>query len=459
MTSFVDPQRARSLLAALIDEAREPLLGLDDAGVILVANAAAAAKLKRTREHLRGKSFAALLEPASRRAFRRELARVSTQPSELDVVLIATDLERLVLRELPGLRPRSIAVTISAGTTIPPERPAPRQEEDITADAAALRRVFSRLPLGVISVYPNRQVAFANTQARQILDDARIHAGQKLTAPAALDEILTRVLAVPGVPLSQRAELPNGQIVAATGIGGLHGQPAVLMLEDITQKRHEADAIHEFLRNAAHQLRTPLTAIVTAIEVLQAGAKEDPAARDRFLTHIDDHARRLVRLARGLLVLARARAGEPPRLELLAIRPLLEEVARQVNAGAGVELVVECDPELKVFADGDLAREALAAIVENAAEHTRAGTIRISAEHDGGYAAISVVDTGSGILPEHRVHIFEPFYRPSASGNGHGLGLAIAAQAVSAMGGELTADDAEGGSRFTIRLASASRSK
>jgi signal transduction histidine kinase len=215
--------------------------------------------------------------------------------------------------------------------------------------------------------------------------------------------------------------------------------------------------MQEFLRNAAHQLRTPLTAIATAVEVLQAGAKQRPDERDRFLEHIDEHARRLIRLARGLLVLARAQSGEAIRLDFVTVAPLLHELARQALPAAGVELVVKCDPDVEVLADSDLAHEALAALVENAVEHTRAGTIRLLGSTANGHVTISVVDEGGGILPEHRDRVFDPFYRPFASGPGHGLGLAIAAQAVRAMAGELTAEDAEGGSRFTIRLPSASK--
>ena len=64
-------------------------------------------------------------------------------------------------------------------------------------------------------------------------------------------------------------------------------------------------------------------------------------------------------------------------------------------------------------------------------------------------------DTGGGVLPEDRERIFEPFYRATAEGRGFGLGLAIAADAVRAMDGELTVEDAGAGARFTIRLASA----
>jgi signal transduction histidine kinase len=211
----------------------------------------------------------------------------------------------------------------------------------------------------------------------------------------------------------------------------------------------------EFVRNAAHQLRTPLTAIATAVEVLQAGAKNDPAERDRFLEHVETHSERLIRIARGLLVLARAQTGEPMQLEVVAIRPMLDEPAAEAQPRPDVELSVECERDLTALAVQDLTHEALAALVENAIDHTKAGAIRLSAYAHDRTVAISVTNTGAGMPSEHRERIFEPFYRVNAEGSGFGLGRAIAAQAVREMDGELTVDDVQDGVRFTIRLAAA----
>jgi two-component system phosphate regulon sensor histidine kinase PhoR len=223
----------------------------------------------------------------------------------------------------------------------------------------------------------------------------------------------------------------------------------------VTSEERQNQVMREFVRNAAHQLRTPLTGIATAVEVLQAGAKDDPVERDRFLAHVETHAQRLIRIARGLLVLARAQSGEHLRLEFVELRPLFEELAAQAQPQPGVEISIECDPALAVLAERDLAHEVLAALIDNAVQHTHEGLIRLTAEEVDGRVLIAVSDTGgAGVLPEHRDHIFEPFYRPHASGEGFGLGLAIAAQATKAMDGELAVEDADHGARFTIRLAS-----
>jgi signal transduction histidine kinase len=231
----------------------------------------------------------------------------------------------------------------------------------------------------------------------------------------------------------------------------------VLLFDDVTAETHHEGVTRDFLRNASHQLRTPLTGIATAVEVLQSGAKERPEDRDRFLEHVERHTARLSRIARGLLVLARAQSGETIRVEFVELGPLLRELASQADVAEGVTLEISCEPGLAALCDRDLLHEAVAALVENAAEYTREGRIDIGAADTDGRVTLEVRDTGPGILPEHRERLFEPFYRPAASGRGFGLGLAIAAQAISAMRGELTVDDAgtERGSLFTIRLPSA----
>jgi signal transduction histidine kinase len=221
------------------------------------------------------------------------------------------------------------------------------------------------------------------------------------------------------------------------------------------QYRHDR-VMREFVRNAAHQLRTPLTGITTAVEVLQSGAKNAPDDLDRFLAHIERDAARLTRVARGLLVLARAQSGEQNlRLEFVELRPLLDELVADADPGPGVALEVTCSKGLAALAEPSLLQEALAELIENAMTHTRHGRVLITAGEIDGRVEIDVADTGEGVPPEHRARIFEPFYRVDEGGDGFGLGLAIAAQAARAMNGDLRAGGLErGGTIFTIRLAS-----
>ena len=119
---------------------------------------------------------------------------------------------------------------------------------------------------------------------------------------------------------------------------------AVSFYEDLASRRRRESAERQFVSNAAHELRTPLAAIVGAVEVLQSGAKDEPGARDKFLGHIEHEAERLQRLVRALLTLARAQMGaEAPRLEVVQLLPVLREAVK-VAAAADAHVEVDCDP-------------------------------------------------------------------------------------------------------------------
>jgi two-component system sensor histidine kinase VicK len=305
----------------------------------------------------------------------------------------------------------------------------------------------------VIGFGADGRVQFGNLRAQELVGFER---GAPLASDA-LGEFAARVLAAPDDTHTARIELADGHVLRTSGLGPRGAEPALLILEDVTAQERHDQIMREFVRNAAHQLRTPLTAIASAVQVLQAGAKEIPAERDRFLEHIEVHSERLIRIARGLLVLARAQSGEPLQLQPLELRPLLDELAAAAQPRRGVEISVDCEHSRTALAAPDLLQEALAALVENAVEYTETGAIRLSAHQEDGREVVSVTDTGTGVPPEQRERIFEPFYRSAAEGRGFGLGLTIAAEAVRAMNGELVVDDADDGARFTIRLPAAER--
>lgn len=216
-------------------------------------------------------------------------------------------------------------------------------------------------------------------------------------------------------------------------------------------------AEQEFVTNAAHELQSPLTAIVSAIEVLQAGAKDTPE-RDVFLDHIERASARLARLARALLVLARAQTGsEAPKTELVALEPLLSDVAVWVRPAEGVTVAVSCPPDAAVLTNRELVEQAVFNVAENAAKYTSKGTIELAAQIADSQAEISISDTGQGIPPADQARVFERFYRgDAASDEGSGLGLAIARAAAEALGGEVKLESEVGKGtvvRFRLPLA------
>jgi two-component system phosphate regulon sensor histidine kinase PhoR len=304
-----------------------------------------------------------------------------------------------------------------------------------------LDRLLQRFPHAVLALGSDHRIAFANDAARSLLgSDAADFAEQLSQEPGSVTYV--------------RMTTPSGRAIGVTGATANDGSMLVV-IEDVTQREQHERALQEFVRNAAHQLRTPLTAITTAVEVLQAGAKDVPGERDRFLEHVARHTARLLRIARGLLALARAQAGEPLRLGPVALETMLARLAGDAEPAPGVEVVTSCAPGLHALGEPNLIEEALAALLDNSVAHTRSGEIRLSASRVADGVSIDVVDTGTGIPTEHRTHVFEPFYRPSPDGDGFGLGLAIAAQAVRAMNGRIEALDEPSGAHLSIMLPAA----
>jgi len=187
---------------------------------------------------------------------------------------------------------------------------------------------------------------------------------------------------------------------------------------------------------------------------LQAGAKDDPAERDRFLGHIEREAGRLARLARAMLTLARAHAREEqPRAEAVELAPLLREVAEELRPHDGVAVDVDCGYTLAAYVNRDLLEQALRNLGENAAKHTTHGHVVLRAHSEGSAVVLEVEDTGPGIAAETQRHVFDRFYRGERDAEGFGLGLAIVRESVRTLGGRVELDSSPGqGTSFRIVL-------
>ncbi len=315
-----------------------------------------------------------------------------------------------------------------------------------------LADVLHRLPGGVIVVDAGHTVRYSNLAAQRIFHPKPLLTGAPipdLGFQPPLEQVLARLFRH---RLITELELVAGDRTFVLG-GRLRGdtQLAVLQIEDVTARVRRFHSEQRFVADAAHEILGPLTAIAGAAQVLQESAKDDPVARGRFIAHIADGTERLVSTATALLVLARAEAGdEAPRLELVPVRPLLEDVV-----GRKVDIALDCAPSVGVLADPDLLRQALATLLDNARRHARDGVAITVAEADG-MVSIDILDSGSGILPEHLERVTERFY--SAAGRdsgGYGIGLSIAARAAKVLGGTLDLASSRSGTRARLQLPSA----
>lgn len=220
-------------------------------------------------------------------------------------------------------------------------------------------------------------------------------------------------------------------------------------------------AQRQFLADASHELRSPLTAIRANVETLRRGVDTDPADRDETLRIVEREVDRMGRLVDDLLSLARADAGQEPVHERLSLDALLLEVYHQQRALAGrVRLSLGEFEPVEIDGDADRLKQLLLNLVDNALRHTPAGgTVTLDLIHGEREAIIRVRDTGAGISPEHLPYIFERFYRIDSARSrelgGTGLGLAISREIAEAHGGRIEVASTVGaGTTFTVVLPS-----
>ncbi len=314
-----------------------------------------------------------------------------------------------------------------------------------------LAHVLDRLTRAVL-VVDRSIVRYANGAAQNLMHPIGVRAGDRLADLATdppLDELAHRVFEV---GLVRDQELTVGrQTFAVDGFFDRRAGLCTLVVEDVTARSRRFRSEQDFVVNAAHEILSPLAAIVGAAEVLQNGAKDDPEARDLFLGHIASASERLTSTAKALLTLAKAEAGlGGPRLELVPLVPLVQEVARGKE-----DVAVTCPEELAVLADVDLVRQVVGILVENARRHSEAG-VGITVEEIGEKVSVTIADLGGGILPENLERVTERFFTADGiDSRGYGVGLSIAERAMTILGGSLEIASDRSGTSMRMELPSA----
>ena len=235
----------------------------------------------------------------------------------------------------------------------------------------------------------------------------------------------------------------------------LQARDAALRTSDTLRRQMMADVSHE--------LKTPLTAMRGYIETLRMPeVAMDPGRRDRYFETIDRETRRLERIVKDLLDLARyEHGGVVLQRRVFDIERLFQNVAGRHERDAQTKAVamrIEVAPMAdQVTADPDRIEQAIENLVANALRHTPSGgAVTLSASQADGMATLSVSDTGAGIAPEHLPHVFERFYKVDAAraseSTGSGLGLSITKAIVERHGGTIRVTSRPGQTTFTIVL-------
>ncbi|NLZ18094.1 MAG: HAMP domain-containing protein [Desulfobulbaceae bacterium] len=292
-----------------------------------------------------------------------------------------------------------------------------------------------------------------NTQLLELIDYTLAHNSQQecqVTVFSGTDPITLQTHAMP-----LRDEVNN-----SVGV--------LLVMNDLTKLNRLENIRQDFVANVSHELKTPITVIKGYIETLLDGALAEQDTARNFLRVAAAQANRLDAIVDDLLTLSRiedktdqnvvtspASAQQVLENAVEACVPLAEE--------KGIQLEVECAPELRAPMNQPLLEQAVINLLNNAIAYSSAGgtvllRCRESEKSDGGKLLhLSVIDKGPGIAKEHLPRIFERFYRPdkarSRDMGGTGLGLAIVKHIVQAHQGTVEVESILGkGSTFTITL-------
>jgi PAS domain S-box-containing protein len=354
------------------------------------------------------------------------------------------------------------------------------------------RAIFERSPIGIVRISGEGDLVEANPALLGMLgyDFETMRGSAWPDLLRAYDQAASRQRFAPllagitsGGSVQVRAGTGGGKWLwlqlTATSIPDSNGRPEhlLVMIEDVTTVRETSDQLAEalesqrgananlekldrtkteFLSIVSHEFRTALTGIQGFSELIREGGLEPDEVR-AYGGYIFNDADRINRLIGDMLDLDRMESG---RMSIRAgdvdINEVLSEaIARAGTAASTVEFKGDLDPRLPiVVGDRDRLIQVVSNLVNNAIKYSPdGGTVTLSTRAEGGYALVSVTDTGLGIPPDEIGHVFERFRRvrsgAAQSIPGTGLGLTIVKQIVEMHGGKIWVESAVGhGSAF-----------
>ncbi len=318
---------------------------------------------------------------------------------------------------------------------------------ELTQQRDLLSVVVSGLVEGVVVVDPDRRLLLVNDAAKPLLGD-----GDALPEP--LEPLVDTALR--GEQADAELSILGRDVRASAR--PLSRPGAIIVLYDVTRMRALEAVRREFLSNAAHELRTPVTSISGYAETLLSG-EVDVATSKEFLTTIHRNANRIAALVNDLLVLdtlggRQSIVGKRRPVDLATVVSDAARTTKGIRPTATIHVDVPAD--LEVLATRDGLDHVIQNLIDNAIKYGGSSPVSVRAERRDDHVFITVEDRGPGIPKGYEDRIFERFYRIDAGRSrdvgGSGLGLAIVKSQVEAMGGRIWVEDAEPGARFVIEL-------
>jgi two-component system phosphate regulon sensor histidine kinase PhoR len=380
----------------------------------------------------------------------------------------------------------AVVVLVMAGLVVRrrPRMPAPLDSELVARRAARLtdltiEGLVSALPMPTLLLDPKLVVRSHNAMAVALLPGLK--RGEPLTlslrAPEVM-EVVRRVLTTNApqeidyaerVPVSRWYRVEAAPVALTARARDEENPDYVLVsLRDLTEERRLERLRADFVANASHELRTPLASVLGFIETIQGPAKNDPAARDRFLAIMLSQANRMSRLIDDLLSLSRIELNEHVRpvasVDLVALIGHVRDTLGPYAQGQGVTVSLDAEVDsLAVTGEQDELIRLFENLVQNAIKYGSEGQrVEIAIRRDTRVgrrdeAVVSIRDHGPGIPAEHLPRLTERFYRVDVASSrekgGTGLGLALVKHILNRHRGRLSIESTPGqGATFTVRL-------
>jgi PAS domain S-box-containing protein len=333
-----------------------------------------------------------------------------------------------------------------------------RVEERLRESEATLNTILNNLAEGVLVADTQGHVVFVNSAARSMLGvpdeeplDELPDPWEGFDLPEAI-AYCTRHKESIEAGVRYEETFLRVKLECLVELEQSRGE-VLIVIQDLSEGRQLEANQQRFLANAAHQLRTPIMAIVGAAELLATGEDADPTIRRRLLNHIFSEGRRLQRLSEVLLRLSRIGWDRrEPDLDTVDLRDAGQQATKLMEPlaeSAGIRILAEGEGGC-VRADPEWLQEVLMVVLSNAIKHSnRGGDVKVHTKS----RVVSVHDEGAGISPVNLPHVFERFYKGTGSSEGFGLGLAICKDLTERMGGSISIRSREGvGTSVEIEL-------
>jgi len=383
---------------------------------------------------------------------------------------------------------------LTVSTTLNPSpgsRPAPGQPMPHARSATA-ELMLRQLPIPVLLVGPEGRIEMANPAAREFLGLGAMtgHLSAVLRQPRVLELVSAALRGDSGPPVEYSTMAPDEShvraFVAPMRASGDAVMPwrAMLVLSDETSIKRADRMRADFLANASHELRTPLASLAGFVETLRGHARDDPEAREKFLSIMYDQTERMSRLINDLLSLSRVEMDEhlapEGEVDLVVLAGEVIDFLRPQIEDKAITLTLDVPDSVYAVGDRDQLTEVFQNLIENAIKYSPSksgvlvriepGQMRDQAERPASmlgegagrrtlaapkstaadrFVTVRIQDQGRGIDRRDLPRLSERFYRvggqKSGPHEGTGLGLAIVKHIVNRHRGGFTVESVPGG--------------